>query len=139
VDGAGRRHGGGGRDDVERFRTDPGGAVDRVPAGRTQDHGLAHGQHGRKDDFARSATFVSQLAYMPWDGFGPGTEAGAPTKAKPEIWKETDKFTDLQKKLQGETAKLAQVAAGGNMDQIKAQFAETGKACSNCHDSFRAK
>lgn len=45
-----------------------------------------------KDDFARSATFVSHLAEMPWDGFGPGTEQGAPTKAKAEIWKEMDKF-----------------------------------------------
>lgn len=41
--------------------------------------------------------------------------------------------------MQAETAKLATVAASGNMDQIKAQFGETGKACAGCHDSYRAK
>jgi cytochrome c556 len=92
-----------------------------------------------KDDFLRSATFLSQLSHMAWDGFGPGTEAGAPTKAKPEIWKEMDKFKAVQTRLQTETAKLAQVAATGDMGQIKGQFGETGKVCANCHDTYRTK
>jgi cytochrome c556 len=91
-----------------------------------------------KDVAARSAKFVNDLAAMPWDGFGPGSDAGAPTKAKPEIWKDKAKFDKLGKDLQVETAKLAS-AAGGGLDALKGAVGTTGKACSNCHDDFRAK
>ncbi len=91
-----------------------------------------------KDVAARSAKFVNDLAAMPWDGFGPGSDAGAPTKAKPEIWKDKAKFDKLGKDLQVETAKLAS-AGGGGLDALKGAVGATGKACSNCHDDFRAK
>jgi cytochrome c556 len=87
---------------------------------------------------SRSAKFVNELAAMPWDGFGPGTDTGAPTKAKPEIWKETAKVKQLSDALQVETGKLAS-AAGGGLDALKGAVGPTGKACSNCHDDFRAK
>ena len=92
-----------------------------------------------KEDFARSATFVSQLITMSWDGFGPGTDKGAPTKAKPEIWTEAGKFTAAQEQATKATAALAQVAAAGNLDAIKPAFAEAGKACKGCHDDFQSK
>ena len=91
-----------------------------------------------KDVAARSARFVHELAEMPWDGFGPGSDSGAPTKAKPEIWKEKAKFDKLGQELRVETAKLAS-AAGNGLDALKAAVRATGKACSNCHDDFRAK
>ena len=92
-----------------------------------------------KDDFARSATFLSQLVHMPWDGFGPGTDKGAPTKARPEIWTDGAKFKAAGDIAIKATAALAQAAAGGNMDTIKATFGEVGKACKSCHDDFQAK
>ena len=92
-----------------------------------------------KDDFARSSTFLSQLSHMAWEGFAPGTDQGAPTKAKPEIWKEMDKFHQRADALKSETAKLAQVAATGDMNQIKGQFGAVGKVCSDCHDTYRNK
>jgi cytochrome c556 len=87
---------------------------------------------------ARSAKFVHELAEMPWDGFGPGSDAGAPTKAKPEIWKEKAKFDKLGQDLRVETAKLAS-AAGTDLAALRGAVGATGKACSNCHDDFRAK
>ncbi len=92
-----------------------------------------------KDDFARSATFLSQLMHMSWDGFGPGTDKGAPTKAKPEIWSDPGKFKAAGDSAIKATAALAQAATGGNMDTIKAAFGEVGKACKGCHDDFQAK
>jgi cytochrome c556 len=92
-----------------------------------------------KDDFSRSATFLSQLMQMPWDGFGPGTERGAPTKAKPEIWLDAAKFKSEGDEAGKAAAALAQAAAGGNMDQIKVAFGATAKACKTCHDEFRSK
>ncbi len=92
-----------------------------------------------KEDFARSATFLAQLMHMSWDGFGPGTDKGAPTKAKPEIWTDNAKFKAAADNAIKATATLAQAAAGGNMDTIKAAFGEVGKACKGCHDDFQAK
>ncbi len=92
-----------------------------------------------KDDFLKSATFVDQLGRMPWEGFTPGSETGAPTKAKPEIWLDAAKFREAENKLAMETSKLVQTAGTGNMDAIKPQFGAVGGACKNCHDSFRTK
>ena len=88
---------------------------------------------------ARSAKFVAELSEMPWhDGFPPGSESGAPTKAKPEIWKDRAKFDKLAETMQGEAAKLAQVA-GTDLATMRTQVQATAKACTNCHDEFRAK
>jgi cytochrome c556 len=92
-----------------------------------------------KDEAIRRASYVVELSKLPWEGFGPGTDQGAPTKAKPEIWKETAKFKDLQDKLMAETAKLEVVAKTGDEAAFKAQVGATGKACGSCHDDFRAK
>jgi len=91
-----------------------------------------------KETAARSAKFVNELTDMPWDGFTPGSDAGAPTKAKPEIWKEKAKFDKYAQELKVETTKLAS-AAGTDLNALKAAVGPTGKACSNCHDDFRNK
>jgi cytochrome c556 len=92
-----------------------------------------------KDEAIRRASYVAELSKLPWEGFGPGTDQGAPTKAKPEIWKEPAKFKDYQDKLIAEAAKLGTVAKTGDEAAFKAQVGATGKACGNCHDDFRAK
>ena len=92
-----------------------------------------------KDEAIRRASYVAVLSQLPWEGFGPGTDQGAPTKAKPEIWKEPAKFKDYQDKLIAESAKLETVAKTGDEAAFKAQVGATGKACGNCHDDFRAK
>lgn len=87
---------------------------------------------------ARSAKYVSEVSAMPWEGFGPGTDAGAPTKAKPEIWKDKARFDKLAQDMQAETAKLAK-AAGTDLASLRTAVSATAKACTNCHDDFRAK
>jgi cytochrome c556 len=92
-----------------------------------------------KDEFLLRATYLDQLVHMAWEGFIPGSDQGAPTKAKPEIWKDTAKFKQNQERLQAETPKLVAAAKTGDMNQIKVAFGDVGKACANCHDDFRAK
>jgi cytochrome c556 len=92
-----------------------------------------------KDEFLKRATWVSELSYMPWEGFTPGSDQGAPTKAKPEIWKDIAKFKHYQEALQAATGKLAAAAKTGTLDAVKGPFGDVGKACGNCHDDFRAK
>jgi cytochrome c556 len=92
-----------------------------------------------KDEAIKRASYVAELSKLPWEGFIPGSDQGAPTKAKPEVWKEPAKFKELQDKLMAETAKLEMVAKTGDEAAFKAQVGATGKACGNCHDDFRAK
>ena len=84
-------------------------------------------------DNAEIATSMSKLPYV---AFIPGTDSGD-TKAQPKIWTEKDKFDAAASKMQEEMAKLNDIAKGGNIDAIKAQVGETGKACKACHDTYR--
>jgi cytochrome c556 len=92
-----------------------------------------------KAAIAAAATKMNTLASQEqtWFPKGSGPEAGVKTGAKPEIWSDSAGFAAAVQKLQGETAKLQQVAAGGDIDAIKAQAGATGGACKNCHDKFR--
>ena len=92
-----------------------------------------------KDEFLTRAVYLEQLSHMAWEGFPPGSEQGAPTKAKPEIWKDTAHFKQANEKLQAETPKLVAAATTGDMSQIKPAFGDVGKACGACHDDFREK
>ena len=92
-----------------------------------------------KDEFLMRATYLNELASMAWEGFIPGSDKGAPTKAKAEIWTEPAKFKQYQTDLQAATPKLVAAARTGDMSQIKPAFNDVAQACSNCHDDFRAK
>jgi cytochrome c556 len=88
---------------------------------------------------AENAEIVAAMAKLPWAGFGPGTDKGAPTKAKPEIWTEQAKFKDAGDKLMAESAKLAAAAKTGNLDALKAAFGATAGTCKACHDAYRSQ
>lgn len=91
-----------------------------------------------KDVAAKSATFVSELLGMPWEGFTPGSETGAPTRAKPEIWTNRAKFDKYAQDAKAESVKLA-AAAGNGLEALRAAVGPMGRACNNCHDDFQNK
>ena len=78
--------------------------------------------------FARHAEIVAFMSKLPLEGFVPGSDTGE-TKAKPDIWKDGDKFKAAQERLIGETVKLAQVAKTGDAAALKTQFSATAGAC----------
>lgn len=88
---------------------------------------------------AENADIVATMSHLPWAGFGPGTDKGAPTKAKQEIWSENAKFKEASEKMQAEVVKLAAAAKTGNLDSLKAAFGDSASSCKACHDNFRAK
>jgi cytochrome c556 len=88
---------------------------------------------------ARNAGFLEALSKMPWDGFQASTADVKDTDAKPEIYKEADKFRSDSQKLETEMTKLAAAARSGDQNAVKAAFGEVGKACKSCHDDFRVK
>ena len=101
--------------------------------------GMAKGTRPYDKDVAmRSATYVSQLLDMPWEGFTPGSETGAPTRAKPEIWKDKAKFDKQAQDAKAESVKFA-AAAGNGLDALRAAIGPMGRACNNCHDDFQNK
>ena len=83
-----------------------------------------------------NAATVEFMSTLPWQGFMAGTDKGE-TKAKPEIWSNADKFKGAQDNLVKAVAALSAAAKTGNLDNVKAAFGETGKACKACHDDFR--
>ena len=86
-----------------------------------------------------NADLVAEMAKLPWAAFGPGTDKGGNTKAKPEIWTDQAKFKETNEKLMADTAKLAAAAKTGNLDSLKTAFAATADTCKSCHDAFRSK
>ncbi len=87
----------------------------------------------------RNAGYLEVLAKMPWDGFQASTADLKETDAKPEIYKQSDKFRSESQKLETETAKLAAAARSGDQNAVKAAFGDVGQACKACHDDFRVK
>ena len=61
------------------------------------------------------------------------------TRAKPEIWLNTEDFNAKLADFRREAGKLASVAAEGDRAAISAQFGATGKTCKACHDEYKSK
>jgi cytochrome c556 len=87
---------------------------------------------------AESADVAAYMSKLPWAAFGDGTDKGAPTKAKAEIWTDKAKFNEYAEKMQGDMNKLNAAAKTGNLDSIKAAVGAVGGSCKTCHDAFRS-
>jgi cytochrome c556 len=91
-------------------------------------------------EFSRAAELVADLAAVAPGAFAPGSDKGAPTRAKPEIWSDAAGFKKVMDNFQAESAKLAQVAKGAkDIDAVRGQYGALIKACGACHDNFRTK
>jgi cytochrome c556 len=86
-----------------------------------------------------NANIVLVMSMLPFSAFGPGTDLGHDTKAKPDVWKDPAKFQAAGKDMQDQVVKLDAAAKTGNLDLIKAAFGDTAKTCKGCHDNFREK
>ena len=69
-------------------------------------------------------------------GSGPD---GHETRALPAIWESPEEFQAAVTAFQEQSAALVEVAAGGDMEAIKAQFMKVGGTCGDCHDAYRAE
>jgi cytochrome c556 len=91
-----------------------------------------------KEEAAKNADFVAMLAEVPKDFFGPGTETGGHTEAKPEIWQKRADFDAKMDKMIQETKKLPQ-AARTDLAALKKAVGDAGAACKACHDEYKTK
>lgn len=87
---------------------------------------------------SKDAELVATLSALPWEAFMvPGAEKGK-THLKAEALKDKEGFKAAADATVAETAKLAQTAAGGDLEAIKAQFGAAGKTCKGCHEKYRS-
>ncbi|OGA24714.1 MAG: hypothetical protein A3I02_02065 [Betaproteobacteria bacterium RIFCSPLOWO2_02_FULL_67_26] len=89
--------------------------------------------------FSWYAGVVEQTSHMLPDAFAPGSDKGAETKARPEIWKDAGKFTQAVERFKADTASLVQAASKGNLNAVKGPFGAVAKNCGGCHKQFRSK
>ena len=88
-------------------------------------------------EFAKHADRIASLAPQLLEGFPEGSDKGADTEAKPEIWKNMDDFKSKMNDLVRETKTLADVAKAGDEAKTRDQFKKTAGACKSCHDKYR--
>jgi cytochrome c556 len=72
-----------------------------------------------------------------WFPAGTGPEAGK-TRALAQIWKRPEDFKAAQKVFSDAAPKLLAAANANDVSAVKSTYGELGKACKNCHDTFRA-
>jgi cytochrome c556 len=72
-----------------------------------------------------------------WFPAGTGPDAGK-TRALAEIWSRPQEFEAAQKAFSNAAPKLLAAANANDAGAVKKQFGEVGKACKNCHDTFRS-
>jgi cytochrome c556 len=103
--------------------------------------GFLKGDAGTAEEAAALAMQVSIMAGAIPMLFpeGTSTEDSVPkNRAKPEIWKDWDKFQAAAKNLSEQAANLSEVLQSGDKDAAGAQLQMTGKTgCGGCHESFR--
>jgi len=90
-------------------------------------------------EFARRAERVALIAPQLLEGFPEGSDTGATTEAKPDIWKNMDDFKLKMDDLVKQSKLLAEVAKSGDEAKMKEQFKQTAGACKACHEKYRSE
>jgi len=89
---------------------------------------------------AKDASIVDTMSQLPWGAFmSPGAETGKTRLNTSAFTKDKAGFKADADALMVETAKLAQAAASGKMDAVKAQFGPVAKSCKACHGQYRSR
>ncbi len=90
-------------------------------------------------EFSMHAERVAALATQLLEGFPPGSDSGARTSAKAEIWKNNDDFKLKLNDFIQQSQRLVEVAKGGDEAKAKEQFKTTAGTCKACHDKYRSQ
>ena len=88
-------------------------------------------------DFSKRAQRIAFYSQQLLEGFPPGSDTGAKTRAKPEIWQHFDDFTTKMHNFENAAANMAKVTQGSDQAASKQAFIDTAKACKACHDKYR--
>ena len=103
--------------------------------------GVVKGEVSYLDHVAAHAQGINAMSKLLPALFPKGTSQfeSAKTRALPAIWDDFSKLEAAAKALEVESAKMVDVAAGGDLGAIGGQLQNLGKACGGCHKRFRQK
>ena len=73
-----------------------------------------------------------------WFPAGTGPDVGN-TGAKAEIWANPKDFAAKLRSFQAAAQAFNAAAASGDMDAAKARYADLGRTCKACHDTYRSE
>jgi cytochrome c556 len=88
-------------------------------------------------EFSRHADRIVFLAPQALEGFAKGSDKGAETDAKPEIWTHFEDFQSKLDDLINESKTMSEVAKTGDEAKMKDQFKKLGGACKACHEKYK--
>lgn len=89
-------------------------------------------------EFALRADRLAQLAPQVPEGFAKGSDKGAETDAKAEIWTNPEDFQSKANDFASEAKALSDVAKSGDETKMKDQFRKLAGTCKGCHDKYKA-
>jgi len=89
-------------------------------------------------EFALHAERVALLAPQAQEGFAKGSDKGAETDAKADIWANPEDFQSKLNDLIQESKALSDTARDGDEGKTKEQFKKLAGACKACHDKYKA-
>jgi cytochrome c556 len=102
--------------------------------------GMVKGQRPYDKDIAiRNAAMLELTGKMLMETVAAGSDKGAETRAKSEIWSDAAGFKKASDNFTAEGTKLSEAAKTGGIDAIRAQLGAVIKSCDGCHDNFRSK
>jgi cytochrome c556 len=78
------------------------------------------------------------LLVLRWFPHGSGPQAGVRTRARAEIWSDWAGFERAGARLLVAARAVNQAARNGDVTAIRAAMPELTRACSGCHDDYRA-
>ena len=89
-------------------------------------------------EFSMRAERIASLAPQIQEGFAKGSDKGAETDAKPEIWANPEDFQGKVTDLINASKAFADIARSSDEAKTKEEFKKLAGACKNCHDKYKA-
>jgi cytochrome c556 len=87
----------------------------------------------------RAALLAHHALYvLRWFPHGSGPQAGVQTRARPEIWSDRGGFERAGAALLVAARALNRAAQSGDVAAVRAAMPALTRACSACHDDYRA-
>ena len=89
--------------------------------------------------FAEGAAKLDELSRQPWQHF-PQVREQERSSARDEVWQRQERFQELARALEADTAALVEVTTAGPVtaERVAPAFQRVEDACEACHKEFRA-
>lgn len=89
-------------------------------------------------EFALRAERIASLAPQIQEGFAKGSDKGAETDAKAEIWANPEDFQSKVTDFINASKGFAEIAKNSDEAKAKEEFKKLAGACKSCHDKYKA-